>query len=300
MKMEADVVVMTMPDLNKYHIKRSYIRDDIEYIFVNHGVGSTNLTLRKEATRFFDTIFCVGKHQRVEEEQFEALYGWRKRKLVEFGYPLIDGMRAEYKKTPVSVKNKLKVLIAPSWQKDNIVDTCLDEMLDILKNTDFDIIVRPHPQEVRAKKAYMETLKQKYEPMGIEVQTDFSSNNPVMEADILITDWSDISWEYAFTTLKPVLFINTPMKVMNPDYKDIEETPINIALREKVGRTLDTSELDKLVDTIYSLYNHAEDYKVNNEKLANEYIYNLDNSARIGAEYIANSIQKKLFLVSNI
>ena len=32
MKMDADVVVMTMPDLENYHIKRSYLRKDIEYI----------------------------------------------------------------------------------------------------------------------------------------------------------------------------------------------------------------------------------------------------------------------------
>jgi hypothetical protein len=30
MKMDADVVVMTMPDLENYHIKRSYIRKDID------------------------------------------------------------------------------------------------------------------------------------------------------------------------------------------------------------------------------------------------------------------------------
>lgn len=34
MKMDADVVVMTMPDLENFHIKRSYIRKDIEYIFI--------------------------------------------------------------------------------------------------------------------------------------------------------------------------------------------------------------------------------------------------------------------------
>ena len=37
MKLEADVVVMTMPDLENFHIKRSYIKNDIEYIYVPHG-----------------------------------------------------------------------------------------------------------------------------------------------------------------------------------------------------------------------------------------------------------------------
>lgn len=60
----------------------------------------------------------------------------------------------------------------------------------------------------------MEQLKARYAGRDdIEIQTDFSSNSTVFDSDLLITDWSDISWEFAFTTKKPVLFINTPMKL---------------------------------------------------------------------------------------
>ena len=66
----------------------------------------------------------------------------------------------------------------------------------------------------------MEQLKVKYEQdSDVEIQTDFSSNSTVFEADLMITDWSGIAYEYAYTTQKPVLFINTPMKVMNPEYQ---------------------------------------------------------------------------------
>ena len=41
MKLDADVVVMTMPDLENYHIKRSYIRKDIEYIYIPHGMDQS-------------------------------------------------------------------------------------------------------------------------------------------------------------------------------------------------------------------------------------------------------------------
>ena len=32
MKMDADMVVMTCPDLDNFHLKRSYVRKDIEYV----------------------------------------------------------------------------------------------------------------------------------------------------------------------------------------------------------------------------------------------------------------------------
>lgn len=294
MKMDADVVVMTMPDLENYHIKKSYIRKDIEYINVSHGMGSNNLTFRKGALDHFDTVFCAGIHQKVEIEQQEAVYELPAKTCVEVGYPLIDEMRANYAKTEHTVNTRKKIMIAPSWQRDNIVDSCLEQLLDVLKQTDCEIIVRPHPQEVRHKKEYMEALKEKYAPQGIEIQTDFTSNNPVMEADLLITDWSDISWEYAFTTLRPVMYINTPMKVMNPEWQKIEYPPLNISLRDQLGKSLDMDQLDKAAETAKYLLDNTQMYQEKINELAHEYVYNLDGSAAVGAKYMIKAVQNKL------
>lgn len=294
MKMDADVVVMTMPDLENYHIKRSYIRKDIEYINVPHGMGSNNLTLRKGALDHFDTIFCSGIHQKIENEQTEAANSLPAKTCVEAGYPLLDEMRANYAKAEHKVNTRKKILVAPSWQKDNIIDSCLEQLLDNLKKTDCEIIVRPHPQEVRLKKEYMDSLKAKYEPDGIEIQTDFTSNNPVMEADLLITDWSDISWEYAFTTLRPVLYINTPMKVMNPEWEKIEYPPLNIFLRDQLGKSLDVDQLDKAADIAAYLLANTESYQEKINSLAHEYVYNLDSSAEVGARYMIKAVQNQV------
>ena len=294
MKMDADVVVMTMPDLENYHIKKSYVRDDIEYINVSHGMGSNNLTFRKGALDHFDTVFCAGIHQKVEIEQQEAVYGLPKKNCVEVGYPLIDEMRKNYAAAEHKTNPRKKILIAPSWQQDNIVDSCLEQLLDSLKQTDWEIIVRPHPQEVRHKKAYMDALKAKYAPDGIKIQTDFSSNNPVMEADLLITDWSDISWEYAFTTYRPVMYINTPMKVMNPEWQKIEYPPLNIFLRDQLGKSLNVDQLDQTAETARYLLENSDAYREKIRELAREYVYNLDGSAEAGARYIIKTIQNKV------
>lgn len=299
MKMDADVVVMTMPDLENYHIKRSYIRKDIEYINVSHGMGSNNLTFRKGALDHFDTVFCAGIHQKVEIEQQEAVYGLPTKTCAEVGYPLIDDMRANYAKTEHKTNTRKKILVAPSWQKDNIIDSCLEELLDSLKKTDYEIIVRPHPQEVRHKKDYMESLKEKYAADGIEIQTDFTSNNPVMEADLLITDWSDISWEYAFTTLRPVLYINTPMKVMNPEWQKIEYPPLNIFLRDQLGKSLNVDQLDMAAETAQYLLDNTDTYREIIDDLAHEYVYNLGSSSEAGAKYIIKAIQNKVKMKGN-
>ena len=294
MKMDADVVLMTMPDLQNFHIKRSYVRDDIEYIYIPHGTGSLNLVMRKGSTHHYDTIFCTGPSHFREEEQTTALYGLPERKLIKVGYPLIDEARAIYNSQEHVPNNPPKVFIAPSWQKDNIMDSCLEPILDGLKEKGYDITVRPHPQEVRHKKEYMEALKEKYAPQGITIETDFSSNKTWMEADLLITDWSTIGWDFSYTTLKPMLSINTPMKVMNPEYQRIEEKPITILFRDILGKSLDLDKLDQIGETVEYLLTHADEYREQIDKIVKENLYNLGHSAEVGGEYIVSAIQKKI------
>lgn len=295
MKMDADIVVMTMPDLENYHIKRSYIRKDIEYIYVPHGMDSLNMTMRTGSMDHFDTIFCTGKHQREEIEKTEEVYGLPKKNIVDWGYCLLDSMREDYKSVKKNPSAKKSILIAPSWQKDNIVDSCLDELLDNLKGHGYKVTVRPHPQHVRHMPERMEQLKEKYaDNDDIEIQTDFSSNSTVFEADMMITDWSGIAYEYAYTTCKPVLFINTPMKVMNPEYEKIGVEPINIWMRHSIGKSVNPDEMDKVAGVVEDMFNNSEAYSRQIDEFVHEYVYNLGNSAKVGGDYIINAVVRKI------
>lgn len=296
MKMDADVVVMTMPDLDSYHIKRSYIRKDIKYVFIPHGIDSINLTQRYKSINAYDVFFACGKYQRLEAEKTYELFGLN-RKIYDWGYSLLDDMISEYEESKNNIQSKTKsILIAPSWQKDNICDLCLDELLDNLKeNKNYEITVRPHPQEVRHMKEKFEMLKEKYKDnKNIIIQTDFSSNDTIFRADILITDWSSIGYEYAYTTKKPVIFIDTPMKIMNPNYKDIDTDPINIWSRNIIGKSLKITELSKINETINYLLNNGDKYEKDIKNLLEDSIYNLGNSAEKGAGYIIECIQEQI------
>ena len=115
------------------------------------------------------------------------------------------------------------------YDPDNILDTCIDEILQKLLGKGYCVILRPHPQYVRHFESKLIALGEKYaDKKDFILQMDFSSNSTVFNADILMTDWSGIGYEYSFTTLKPTLFINTPMKVMNPDYKEIQVVPFDL------------------------------------------------------------------------
>lgn len=292
MKLETDIMVMTTPDLENYQLKRSYLKKDIEYIYVPHDVNSSNLTFHKDALDHFDTVFVSGVQNKAEIQEREEKYQLPKKNLVEWGSSVIDNMTKAYEEIHREEKGKT-VLIAPSWQKDNILDSCIEEILDRLKGEGYRIIVRPHPQYVRHFEGKIDSLAEKYAADGIEIQKDFSSNKTVYMADVLITDWSSIAFEYAFSTLKPVLFINTPMKVVNPDYQELQTQPIDLVLRDKVGISLDPDCLDETARSVHSL---LYDNRFSGEAIAqlrDTYIYHVGNSGVVGAKYIIQRLVER-------
>lgn len=289
MKMEADLVVMTTPDLESFHIKRSLVRKDNEYIYVPHDVNSPNLTFRKEALDHFDTVFSSGYLCTKEIRKREELYKLPEKKIIEWGSSVIDNMIQAYDAMDQRKKAVKEILIAPSWQKDNILSSCIEEILENLQGHGYRIIVRPHPQFVRHEEERLNYLRDKFhmdERDDMELQTDFSSNRTVYEADVVITDWSSIAFEYSFATLKPSLFINTPMKIMNEDYEELGITPIDIELRSKVGKSVDMDKIDTLPQVVDELLNSSEFSRESLEKIRNKYIYHIGRSGEVGADYI--------------
>ncbi len=294
LKMDAEIVVMTTPDLEKYHIKRSIVRDDIEYIYIPHGINSGNLTLRKNALDYFDTAFVANQIGIDEMRAVEKYNDAPAKRLVKFGSCLIDNMMDSYEEYCKTTYNhdKKKILIAPSWQMDNIMDVCIEDLLDRMKTNDYQIVVRPHPQYVRHCSERLLLLREKYKgDTNIEFQFDFTSNTIVYEADLLVTDWSSIAFEYAFATLHPVLFVNTPMKIMNLDYDKIDIEPVDLTLRHMVGTTIEVGNYDNLCGIIYDLLTTSKYSKESLADIRNEYLFNIGKSGKVGAAYILKRLE---------
>lgn len=289
MKVEADLVVMTTPDLESFHIKRSLVRKDNEYIYVPHDVNSGNMSFRKEALDHFDTIFSSGYLNTAEIRKREEMYHLPKKRIIEYGSGVIDNMKSAYEQMNIAEQETKMILIAPSWQKDNILSSCIDEILERLSGHGYKIVVRPHPQFVRHEEARLVQLCQKYhmeEREDMELQTDFSSNRTVYEASLVITDWSSIAFEYSLSTLKPSLFINTPMKILNKDYEELGIVPIDIEIRNKVGKSIDMDKLDTLPTVVEELLNSNAFSRESLAQIRDKYIYNVGNSGEVGAQYI--------------
>lgn len=296
MRMDADIVIMTTPDLDKYYIKRSLVRKDIEYIYVPHDPMSMHMSFQEGALDHFDTIFCTGPHIAKEVRETERVYGLPAKKLVEFGYPLMEKLIAAHDGEEIPERVKKQVLIAPSWQEDNLCDSCLDTLIGALGKGDYKLIVRPHPEYVKRYPDRMQAILDKYASQAGEdlvFETDFSSNSSVYSSDLMITDWSGVACEFCYATKKPVLFVNTAMKVENPNWQKIDCVPVEIALRDKVGVAVDKEQLAGVKTTVDYLLGHPEEYEEKIKKALSEHFYPLGASAQRGASYILQSLKER-------
>ncbi len=194
-------------------------------------------------------------------------------------------------------ENKTKtILIAPSWQKDNILELCIDEILEQLIEKEYRVIVRPHPEFVKRFKEKMDAIIGRYENRLNDkfiIETDFSSNKTVFSADLLVTDWSTISQEFSYTTKKPSLFINTPMKIMNPEYKRIPLEPLEISLRDKIGVSVDVDKLGGLYEAVRDIFLRRDEFGEKIERVMEQYVYNIGRSEEVGGEYILSALEEK-------
>ena len=294
MKLEADVMVMTMSDLGNYQYKRSYYSKDIKYVYVFHYPLSTQMVLHTGALRHYDSILCVGDFQFEEIRQTEKLFGDPEQELVACGYGQLEKLYDAYQATPRTKRERPKVLIAPSWQADNILDSCIDDMLTELLGKGFDVTVRPHPEYVKRYGDRMNAIVKRYEDYqggDLFFELDFTGNTSIFDSDIVISDWSGTAYEFVMVTERPCVFVDTPPKINNPDYEKITVPPLEMTLRDQVGIRVKPEALEGLADQIRTLL-EDESYSDRIRGIREKTIANFGKSGEVGGRYILDQVKK--------
>ncbi len=290
--LRAKILVMDMPDLDRYHIKRSKAYP-VHYIYLFHSMFSIHSYLRKGALDNYDTIFCVGPHHVNELRTTEKLYGLKPKTIVNYGFGRLDTLLQEKEKF-VKPDSNLKdlILITPSYGDENLLEKCGIELIDTLLKSDFRVLLRPHFRTLRDSKELIDSIKNKFgkNPSFIfedgVIPPEYFHNSICM-----ISDWSGISMEYAFTFERSVIFIDVPKKILNPNADDLPLEPIEISIRKKIGHIVSTNNIREIQNIINNLNNNTEDFKKQLKLIRQNTVFNISTSSKIGANYIEKLIQ---------
>ena len=290
--LRAKILVMDMPDLDRYHIKRSKAYP-VHYIYLFHSMFSIHSYLRKGALDNYDTIFCVGPHHVNELKTTEKLYGLKPKTIINYGFGRLDTLLQEKEKFAKPDSNlKDLILITPSYGDENLLEKCGIELIDTLLKSNFRVLLRPHFRTLRDSKELIDSIKNKFEKNLSFIFEDGVIPPEYFHNSIcMISDWSGISMEYAFTFERSVIFIDVPKKILNPDADDLPLEPIEISIRKKIGHIVSTNNIREIPNIINNLNNNTEDFKEQLKLIRQNTVFNISTSSKIGANYIEKLIQ---------
>ena len=293
--LRAKILVMDMPDLDRYHIKRSKAYP-VHYIYLFHSMFSIHSYLRKGALDNYDTIFCVGPHHVNEIRTTEKLYGLKPKTIVNYGFGRLDTLLQEKEKFAKSDSNlKDLILITPSYGDENLLEKCGIELIDTLLKSDFRVLLRPHFRTLRDSKELIDSIKNKFEKNPSFIFEDGVIPPEYFHNSIcMISDWSGISMEYVFVFERPVIFIDVPKKILNPNADELSIEPIEISIRDKIGNVISTDNIEKIPKILNNLNNDSEDFKKQLQSIRQNTVFNISNSSKIGGKYIQKTISDDL------
>lgn len=172
----------------------------------------------------------------------------------------------------------------------------MDDLIGSVLGKGYRIIVRPHPEYTKRYPARWEALQARWadeDPAELFFESDFSSNESTFSSDILVTDWSSISCDFSFSTLKPTIFIDTPMKVGNPDWEKLGMEPTDISLRNQIGRSLALGEVDRFADEVASMLSEREAWRERIREVRAGFVFNLGHGARTAGEFLLETVLDK-------
>ena len=287
--LRAGVLAMTMPDLNTFHIRRSGHVG--HYAYLHHSLVSTHMVYRKGAFDHFDSMLCTGPHHNEEVREWEALHSLPQKRLFDHGHPPLDTLIELARQTPappVRGDGTQNVLLAPSWGPQGLMETQAERTVQILLDAGHFVRIRPHPRTRQLSGRVIDALAATFAGhAGFDMNEDTTRYEALLQSHVMVSDWSGVAMEFAFGLERPVLFVDVPRKVNNPDYDTIAATPLEVSYRGQVGRIIAPDRLDDLPAALTSLQKDAPSYEAKLRELRGNYFYHVGASARRGAEILA-------------
>ena len=206
--LNAGIVLSTTPGLDVYQWKRS--KDVQYYVHMQHAANDIS-GYRMFGVDYFDAVLLSGEYQVQEVRDLEKLRGLPAKDLVKIGIPYMDEMAKRLQEAEgIKGAEGYNVLLAPSWGKSSIFQRYGGKIIEVLLKTGYHVIVRPHPQSFTSEKETIEKIMKEY-PASDQLEWNRENDNfeVLRRADILISDFSGIIFDFSLVYDKPVIYADT-------------------------------------------------------------------------------------------
>tara|TARA_Y100000590_G_scaffold223171_1_gene252484 strand:+ start:1364 stop:2410 length:1047 start_codon:yes stop_codon:yes gene_type:complete len=247
------------PDLNKTIFKKSRF-SKCKYIYLQHSPVSHTLIYNQDAFNEFDAIQTINNYQLKEIKEINLKEKLKIKPFKSKYLFLINQMKTNKQKPQVDL------IVAPSWNSNFYKLNCHILLKDLLSQKEINYKLRPHPMSFKKNEISQNEIN------DLKIPLDFDTTINFYKYNFLISDWSGIFIEYAWIYKRKAFLINTPKKLLNKNYTNYNNQPIEIILRNILGKTFEVENLDNLVNEISLLKKQLnEENKLNkNENVEDE------------------------------
>lgn len=247
--LNAGIVLSTTPGLDVYQWKRS--KDVQYYVHMQHAANDIS-GYRMFGVDYFDAVMLSGEYQVQEVRDLEKLRNLPEKDLIKIGIPYMDEMAKRLESAPQKAGGqKCTVLLAPSWGKSSIFQRYGGRILKVLLETGYHIIVRPHPQSFISEKETIEKIMAEYPASdNLEWNRDNDNFEVLKRADILVSDFSGIIFDFSLVYDKPVIYADTEFDNSPYDAWWLDTPYWTFTALPRIGQKLTMDNLENLKEMI--------------------------------------------------
>lgn len=290
--LSAGILLSTTPGLNVYQWKRS--RNVKRYAHVLHMTNDAT-TYRLFGLDYYDAVLLTGDYQKKDLQYLEEARGVAKKDLVTVGCAYLDVLAQKMDGVPEEKEHPFTVLVSPSWGEVGVLKRYGEKLLDPLSKSGWRIIVRPHPQSKKSEADMLERLEARYKDCP-NVEWDYERDNiySLKKADIMISDFSGIIFDYTFLRDKPVMYVKAGMNLMPYDAYDLPGHGENLWQFEtlkKIGLELNESQFDNIKEVIQNASDSAE-LAAGRKRSKEEAWMEIGRAGKNIADYMINSVKE--------
>ncbi|AEJ20260.1 CDP-glycerol glycerophosphotransferase family protein [Gracilinema caldarium] len=263
--LEADICITTTPGLDVLQFKRS--PGVKHYIHILHAVTDATL-YRLFGLDYYDSVFLTGPYQIKDLRTLERLRGTKPKRLEVVGCTYLDELALIAKSIvaspPLETTTKT-VLVAPSWGENGMLRRFGMKLLRPLAESGYHVIIRPHPQSFISELPTINKLKKELAHYSsVEWNEDRENIYVLSRADILISDFSGVIFDYLFLFGRPVVYADFNFDLRPYDAADVDLEPWTFRTLRAIAHPLKEEEFFK----IGSYLNSLEENKDRNLALA--------------------------------
>jgi hypothetical protein len=246
--LHAGVCLMTTPGLDVYQLKRSKMVKQYSHIL---HMPSDATTYRLFGLDYFDSILLTGDYQAEDIKILERQRNIPEKKLITVGCSYLDVYAKKIKNLLVEENHPFTVLVSPSWGASALLTRYGEKFLDPLAVSGWRVIIRPHPQSKKSENEMLERLQSRYKDSS-NIQWDYERENiySLKKADIMISDFSGIIFDYMFLFDRPVLYVSQDIDLRPYDADDLDHELWQFKAVKEAGIELREDDFPRLTEII--------------------------------------------------